>query len=223
MDNRSMATAIPEIRQEWTFAELESHLGVSGDRIRLFPPPGLAAEEHVLEAHDRFGKLCELIDGVLVEKVVGQYEASIAGWVITFLNQYLMHNPIGKTYAPDGPMRVLPGQVRMPDVSFIRAERYPQGKSPRAGILPFPPDLAIEILSAGNTAKEMQRKPRDYFAGGTRLVWHIDPESQSATVYTSPLDEIVVPPSGTLDGGYILPGFSLSLAELFDRVGPRED
>ena len=79
------------------------------------------------------------------------------------------------------------------------------------------PDLAIEVLSKSNTPAEMERKRREYFASGARLVWAIDPRSRKATVYTSPDHGTDV--TDTLDGPDILPGFSLSLPWLFE--GPK--
>jgi Uma2 family endonuclease len=179
----------------------------------------LATEADVIRADDHEDRLCELIDGVLVEKAVGQYESKIAGWVIFFINSYLSEHPIGDAFAPDGPMRVAPKQIRMPDVAFVSKER---ASNTGEAILPVSPDLAIEILSPSNRPKEMRRKLRDYFAGGTRLVWYIDPKTWTANVYTSPADVTAIDSDGVLDGGDVLPGFKLALADLFAKVGPRD-
>ena len=82
------------------------------------------------------------------------------------------------------------------------------------------PDLAIEVLSAGNTAAEMQRKLRDYFTAGVKLVWYIDPATRSAKSYTAEDKFIAVDESGSLSGGDVLPGFELPLGALFDKVRP---
>jgi Uma2 family endonuclease len=84
------------------------------------------------------------------------------------------------------------------------------------------PDLAVEVLSEGNTPQEMNRKLHEYFQAGTRLVWYVDPAARTVTVYESidratPLGEHDV-----LDGGDVLPGFKLSIGELFRRAGERE-
>ena len=76
----------------------------------------------------------------------------------------------------------------------------------------------MEILSRSNTAAEMAAKRQDYFAAGVRLVWEIEPELRSARVYTDPDTFTTVPETGTLDGGAVLPGFSLPLADLFARL-----
>ena len=80
------------------------------------------------------------------------------------------------------------------------------------------PDLAIEVLSAGNTPSEMERKLRDYFQAGVRLVWYLDPKLRTMTVYASPQESVVVAEDGVVDGGNVLAGFQLALAELFARA-----
>jgi Uma2 family endonuclease len=105
--------------------------------------------------------------------------------------------------------------VRLPDVCFISWSKLKLRRFPRAPIAPLVPDLAIEVLSPTNTHAEMERKLREYFAAGVRLVWYIDPELQSATIYNAPDSFHVVRVADTLDGGDVLPGFSLSLADLF--------
>ena len=112
--------------------------------------------------------------------------------------------------------------MRIADVVFIRWERFPDGKLPRAPIPALAPDLAIEVLSKGNPEREMRRKGRDYFEAGVRLVWYINSESQTATVYTAADQSSAISSDGVLDGADVLPGFTLSLTELFAKAGPRE-
>ncbi|MEO8494493.1 MAG: Uma2 family endonuclease, partial [Planctomycetota bacterium] len=85
------------------------------------------------------------------------------------------------------------------------------------------PDLAVEVLSVSNTDREMQRKRREYFDAGVSLVWMIDPRQRSAVVYTS-LDEYTeYCASDSLTGGEVLPGFTLSLSELFAELDRQAD
>ena len=84
------------------------------------------------------------------------------------------------------------------------------------------PDLAVEILSSSNTPREMQRKRGEYFDAGVRLVWIIDPEARTVVVHTSAAEPVILSAHDVLDGGEVLPGFTLPLGELFaelDRVG----
>jgi Uma2 family endonuclease len=110
------------------------------------------------------------------------------------------------------------GLVRIPDVSFISWSRLPGGELPDEPIASVIPDLAVEVLSESNTPQEIERKLREYFQAGVRLVWVVDPKTQSATVYTSPSRSRKVGKEEALSGGKVLPGFLLPLKELFARA-----
>ena len=214
------ATALPT---DWSVANLQQHLGgIPLERIRLYPPPGMATEKDLLALLDGEKRICELIDGVLVEKTAGYYESLIASLIGYFIHSFLDQHDLGIVLGEAGTLRILPAQVRIADVAFIRWERFPSGKLPREPIPALVPDLAIEVLSKGNTEREMQRKLSDYFEAGVRLVWYINPESQTATVYTAADRSAAISRDGVLDGADVLPGFTLSLAELFAKAGPRE-
>jgi Uma2 family endonuclease len=97
---------------------------------------------------------------------------------------------------------------------------------PNAPIPDLIPDLAVEVLSEGNTANEMRRKREEYFSAGVRLVWIVDPDERTVAIYTAPEECLVLEESQTLDGGDVLPGFVLPLSNLFselDWVGPNAD
>jgi Uma2 family endonuclease len=202
-----------------TVADLIEHLGgIPLDRVRLHPALGTAVEQDVVAVHDREKRLCELVDGVLVEKAVGYFESVVAGILLQLLNNYLDRHDLGIAAGPDGMMRLTAGLVRIPDVSFVSWERLPDRQVPREPIAGVAPDLAVEVLSAGNTPREMERKLREYFEAGVRAVWMIDPRSRSAEVYSSPAGSVLVEEDGVIDGGNILPGFTLSLRDLFKRA-----
>jgi Uma2 family endonuclease len=80
------------------------------------------------------------------------------------------------------------------------------------------PDLAIEIVSPTNLAEEIDRKITDYFQAGVRLVWVFYPNSGRVYVYRSPTHVSIVERTDTLDGGEVLLGFRLSIAELYDAM-----
>jgi Uma2 family endonuclease len=205
---------------EWTAADWQSHLGgIPLQRIRMYPRPGMATEKDVLEIHARTGRLCELVDGVLVEKPMGFYESELAAALIFFLGEYLRTHRLGTTAGEAGMLKILPTQVRIPDVSFIRWGRLPDRRAPIPAVAP---DLAVEVLSESNTEEEMAQKLRDYFAAGTLLVWYIDPRARSARAYTALEQYVVIDEAGTLSGGDVLPGFELRLKDLFAAVEPPE-
>jgi Uma2 family endonuclease len=205
-----------------TLADLLKQLGdLPPERIRLQPPPGTATEEDVIASKARFNCLCELVDGVLVEKAMGYYESHVAALLIGFLQVYLGEHDLGIVLAPDGMVRVELGAVRLPDVSFFSWDHFPNRLLPPGAILDRTPDLAVEILSPSNTKKEMARKRREYFAGGTRLLWEVDPNKRTVRVYTSPRRSKLLREHQTLDGGDVLPGFTLSIRRWFERAGWR--
>jgi Uma2 family endonuclease len=116
-------------------------------------------------------------------------------------------------------MEILPAQIREPDVAFISNARMPSLKVLEEDPAPeIAPDLAVEVLSRSNTKKEMDRKLADYFRAGVGLVWFIDPRARTAEAYTSPARRKAIGSDGSLDGGKVLPGFSLKLKDLFARL-----
>lgn len=202
-----------------TVADLIEHLdGIPAERIRLQPPPGTATEADVLDVYDREKRLCELVDGVLVEKPMGYYESHVAAMLIHLLQTFLDRQNLGIVAGADGMVRLARGLVRIPDVSFVSWDQLPGGRIPRKPIPDLAPDLAVEVLSKSNTRREMTRKVREYFTAGVRLVWLIDPKARAAHVFTSPSESVLLQEADALAGGDVLPGFSLVLRDLFDRA-----
>jgi len=204
-----------------TFADLHRRLGeVPLDRIRIEPAPGTATEEDLAKPH---GPICELVDGVLVEKPMGAGESLLAAYVIGLLRNHIGPDDLGVVLAPDGLLRVMPGQVRAPDVTFIPWSALPGGEVPENE--PFwsvAPGLVVEVLSPTNTKAEIDRKLRELFAVGCKLAWVVDPRARSAKVYTSAARCRELGAEGVLDGGKVLPGFKLPLADLFAATKRRK-
>jgi Uma2 family endonuclease len=200
-----------------TLADLIDRLGVSPKRIRPRPPPGTATEHDIIEIEAREDRLCELVDGVLVEKVRGFDESHIACELIRILGNFVKRYDLGILAGEAGMMRLLPGQVRIPDVSFISWDRLPNRRRPKATIPELVPDLAVEILSEGNTAKEMERKLNEYFEAGVRIVWLIDPKVRQARIYTRPQKHRLINEDQSLEAGKVLPRFKLTLRKLLGK------
>ncbi|HEY7424179.1 MAG TPA: Uma2 family endonuclease [Gemmataceae bacterium] len=215
-----MATASRKRLLFDNFAELLHQLGdVPLERIRMEAAPGTATEKDVLAL--RAGperRLCELVDGVLVEKAMGIKASLLGAAIVQMIGNFIDQDNLGVVLGADGMIRTFPDQVRIPDVSFLSWDRYPGEEVPDEGISSFMPNLAVEVLSPGNTKGEMDRKLRDYFVAGVELVWVIDPETQTAKAYTSPEDMRRIGKAGSLDGGAVLPGFRLPLKQLFART-----
>ena len=156
---------------------------------------------------------------------MGWYESLVAMLIGTAINNFLATHDLGKVLGSDGTLKILPGKIKIPDVSFISWDRWPDHKLPRRPVPALVPDLVVEVLSDSNTETEMADKLAKYFLAGVRLVWYVDPDSQTARAFTSPADVTKIDEHGDLDGRDVLPGFRMSLRQLFeeaDRVGPRD-
>jgi Uma2 family endonuclease len=202
--------------REWTVADLLARFGaIPHRRIRHDPPPGSATEDDVLEIQEREKRLYELVDGVLVEKTVGVQESFLALILGSLLREFVDRHQMGFVLGADGTARLFPGRVRIPDLSFISWDRFPNRQVPRLSMVDFCPDLVVEVLSPGNTQEEMDEKLKNYFGSGARLVWYVDPARRIVQVYTAVDAARDLREGDTLDGGTVLPGFSVPLTDLY--------
>jgi Uma2 family endonuclease len=205
-----------------SLADLLERLGVPAHRVRFRPYPGTAAEQDVLEIHARERRLYELVEGTLVEKAMGLRESILAGCLIELLRRFVIPRNSGVVSGEAGMMRLFPGLVRIPDVAFASWNRFPNRSIPADPIPSLVPDLAVEVLSPSNTTQEMARKCHEYFVAGVLLVWLVDPRARTVDVYTAEDQVTTLAVGDVLDGGTVLPGFTLPLSELFaelDRTG----
>jgi Uma2 family endonuclease len=215
-----MPTISPSIK---TLADLLDRLGgVPLDRIRFHPSLGTATVQDVIDIQKQEGKLCELVEGVLLEKTVGYNESSLAVFLAGLLNAFVVPRNLGLVTGPDGTVELMADLVRIPDVAFTHWDRLPGRRRPATPVPRLAPNLAVEVLSRSNTPGEMAVKRQDYFTAGVELVWEINPVTRRISVYTSPTQFTTLEPADTLDGGTVLPGFTLPVQELFaelDRHG----
>lgn len=192
--------------------------GISPSRICLDPPPGTATKRDLLRKHGRPLKLYELIEGTLVEKAMGHVESIVAAELIRLLGNFISQHRLGYCTGADDLIELMPKLVRGPDVSFTSWTERPEGTADLDAISKVVPALTVEVLSKSNTRGEIAKKLKEYFFAGVRLVWVIDPRKRTAAAYTAPDAATAVPTDGTLDGGDVLPGFALPLAELFTNL-----
>jgi len=210
-----MATATrPE-----TVADLLRRLGnIPAQRVRLHPPPGTATEKDLIRNNESKFRtaICELVDGTLVEKPVGWEESEIAGFIIQAILNFVRPRKLGRVLTPDGMIRLVPGLVRAPDVSFLARGKLSRKTHREERIPSVAADLAVEVVSKSNTKPEIARKMVEYFAAGTRLAWVVDPKTMTVRVHTAPRESVVLGLDDVLDGGDVLPGFRLAVRDVFD-------
>jgi Uma2 family endonuclease len=205
-----------------TAADLIRHFGdIPAERIRLQPVPGTATVADVIAVEANEHRLCELVDGVLVEKAMGAYESRFAAVLIFYLEQFVFVKDLGVVCGEAATLRIMPNLVRIPDVCFISWARLPDRVFPADPVPDLVPDLAVEVLSKSNTSKEMSRKLGEYFEAGVRQVWFVDLNLRQIRVYTNVNQSRLYKEGDTVRGGTVLPGFTLTVKALFNRAGVR--
>jgi Uma2 family endonuclease len=111
----------------------------------------------------------------------------------------------------------LPHTVRVPDLSFVRADRLPpEGIGP--GLLQFAPDLAVEVLSPSESASELEEKLADYTVAGTPLIWVVDPLRRTVRIMSAIRPVRWLQESDALAGENVIPGFACKVAEIFRGI-----
>ncbi len=202
-----------------TLADYQQQLfEIPAERLIAFPSPGTAEVADCADTKETLGVICELYDGLLVGKAMGFLEGQLAMILGALISNYLEKYPLGIVNGPDAALRLSPNQVRAPDVCFVEFARLPTTDLGEESIPSIVPNLVVEILSKSNRRGEMQRKLNDYFQAGVQLVWYIDPQKQSATLYTAVDSHETIGPEGFLRGGSVLPGFEIKLADLFAKA-----
>ncbi|HZZ77328.1 MAG TPA: Uma2 family endonuclease [Gemmataceae bacterium] len=214
-----VATPEPETNEIRTLADLMERLGdVPLNRVRFHPAPGTATIDDVERIRAKEGYTCELVDGVLVEKTMGMIESMLAVYLAGLLDNFVRPRNLGIVLGPDGTLQIAANLVRIPDVAYIAWSRFPDGKLPVEPVPLIVPNLAAEILSKGNTLKEIAIKREEYFDSGVELVWEFDPRTRTTYVFTSPTNPVILGVNDTLDGGTVLQGFTLSLRDFFGEM-----
>ncbi len=172
--------------------------------------------EQLLELPEVPGKQFELHHGELVEVPAA---GVLHGFIVMIVSRLLTAATAdhGGFVFADGVGYILarrPDMVRVPDVSYVTADRVRQVGFP-AGFWPGAPDLAVEVVSPNDRAVEIHAKTRDYLAAGTRLVWVIWPDTRAVSVWDVSGTSRELGPNDVLDGGDLLPSLRARVADLF--------
>jgi Uma2 family endonuclease len=166
----------------------------------------------------------ELVRGVLVPVMTpaGGEHGALAGFLAVELGTFVRAHRLGRVYVEVG-YKIFshPDTVRGPDLSFVSAKR--EAAAPyRRGFIHGAPDLAVEIVSQDKTVAQLSAKAREYLKAGTLLVWVVDPPTRTVRVHQPGRRVATLAMDGTLDGGAVLPGFSLPLAHLFSDMAQED-
>src|SRR5436305_1705802 len=160
-------------------------------------------------------KRYELMEGQLTEmSPTGEAHNLLSIEFGALVRNFVRPRKLGRVYGAEMGFRLskTPDTVLATDVAFVSKARL---KPVQSGYLDGAPDLAVEIVSPGNTEAEMHDKVKRYFQAGARLVWVAYPRSRVIYVYTSPNEVKILQADDTLTGGDVLPGFSVQVADIF--------
>src|SRR5205823_4267155 len=162
----------------------------------------------------------ELVDGHLVERHMGAESSAIAVAIATILRTFVKARRLGHVFTTDCGYQCFPDapdKVRKPDISFVSSGRLPNDRPPQ-GYVRIAPDLAVEVLSPGDLAYEIEEKVAEYLAAGVRLIWVVYPNTKTVRIHR-PADAAAglssARESETLSGEDVLSGFQCPVAEFF--------
>lgn len=163
------------------------------------------------------GKRRELVRGELREMTpAGSEHGYIALKIGRLLGNYVEDNELGRTYAAETGFKIAsdPDTVRAPDAAFVSRERLEKVGSVE-GFWPGTPDLAVEVVSPGETHAEVVEKALAWLDAGCRMVLVVEPERKVVTIYRSREDIRVLTGDEVVDGADVVPGWRLPVAEIF--------
>lgn len=183
-------------------------------------PTGLMTAAEFLDMDDVPGKRYELIRGVLTEKHVptGHPHSVTVSCSHGMLFIYTLETDYGVvvTGEPGYRLESDPDTVRCPDVAWFAPGRIPEGT---AGFPELTPDLCIEVASPSNSRADrlLSDKARMWLDFGAREVWALNPENSTVMRYRPDESPVLLTDEETLEGGDLLPGFSVPVWQLFRR------
>ena len=157
----------------------------------------------------------ELIDGEVVEKAMpNAMHGTLVSQIIIALGNFLRAEPIARVETEVRHAEHDNEWVFLPDISITKKERRPP-PAEESGPIEVMPDLAIEVLSPDDRPGRVAQRVNYYLRAGVTLVWIVDPEDESVTVFERGAESRVVTAPDELTGEPVLPGFTLDLGRLF--------
>ena len=159
----------------------------------------------------------DLIRGELLEMApAGGEHGEVAAEIGRVIGNFVVEHQLGRFYAAETGFIISESDstVLAPDVAFVEASRVPP-REERRGFVPVAPDLVVEVVSPSDRVTEVNDKVTTYLEARVRLVWVVEPVRQRVTVYTPDRHAKLLIEGDVLDGGSVLPGFRLPLAEIF--------
>ncbi|AGA27561.1 Uma2 family endonuclease [Singulisphaera acidiphila] len=167
----------------------------------------------------RDGMRHELVRGELkIMSPAGSEHGAIIAEITAFLLPFVKSHKLGTVFGAETGFKIAtdPDTVRAPDVAFVRRERIPQTGLPKA-FWPGAPDLAVEVVSPGDTVDEVDEKVADWLGAGTKVVWIVKPKTRTVAVHFAPNAQTILTADEEIDGGELVPGFRCRVGDLFPQ------
>lgn len=158
----------------------------------------------------------EIVKGELRKKMPsGILHALIAGRIAGLLSAFIRQRKLGEilTAEPGFKLSLMPETLRVPDVSFMRREKFLQIKNYNK-FYQGAPDLAVEVVSPSETFQDVQEKIEEYLAHGVELIWIVRPKQMTITVYRPQHELKVLRGGDSLDGADVIPGFNCLVEDI---------
>lgn len=178
-----------------------------GQRIQV----SAEAFERIALLPENADRLLELIDGEITEVVSNAISTITAVTIASLISAFVRLHKLGYVTGADGGFQI--GKERyIPDCAFISKKKMP--KPTNEAYISTPPDLAVEVLSPSNTPEEIALKVDNYLRAGV-VVWVVNAETQRVIVHRPDAPPKIYSINDTLDGGNVLPGFTLPVKDIF--------
>jgi Uma2 family endonuclease len=210
-----------------TLAEVFTRLGdVPPHRVLSYPAPGTAWGCDLIDPGITSYRAVEHVDGILVEKTWDDRKFQIALRFTAGMDTAIRIENTGAILGPKCRVLLRKDLIRVPDATFVRwdsVDDTDEIENPAEEWLSVIPHIVVEVLSESNTPREMRIKLGEYASAGVKLVWYVDPDAKTVTVYPKGRERgrKVLGEGDTLDGGKVLPGFNLPVADLFAPRAPK--
>lgn len=173
--------------------------------------------EKMIMSIPKDGHKHELINGEFTMVPAGFEHEVVIAKLIAVLAKFVYENKLGFICGSNLGCWMKSENLRCPDVSFISKDRLKKSVRLPKGFFKGSPDLAVEVLSPSDTIEGVHGKIVEYFGNDTRLVWVVNPEEQTVTVYRSLYPHKLLTNKDALDGDSILDGFSVPVSALFEN------
>jgi Uma2 family endonuclease len=174
--------------------------------------------EEELLALEHPGHKCELVNGEIVISPVHPLHDIVCMTIARFLGMYVSKKRSGYVLGSNAGFYMTNGNLRCPDVSFLSKERAKTSPAFPREFFPGSPELVVEVLSPNDTFESLHEKLVEYFDSGCQLAWVVNPQDQTVHVYYSPRPSQLLHENDRIDGAQVLPGFTMSVAEIFEDL-----